>query len=209
MKLFGNFDKKRAFTLAETMIVMSVIGVVATMTIPVFYNNAQKKIYATKIKSFYGKFQAAVEKACIDENVDNFARTKYATSSYYDMNVFFNKYFKTRTSAGTYYSSVFASSSKYKSLKGENNGLALGSYASQLTTGEAVSAYCSRTTCYILVDTNAKKNPNRYGRDTFYFAMDPRTNEIYDLNTSSNCGSITYGRGCLSNLIENNWSMEY
>ena len=47
--------KKLAFTLAEVLITLVIIGVVAAMTIPTLVTNADKKATATKLKVFYSK----------------------------------------------------------------------------------------------------------------------------------------------------------
>ena len=46
----GSFYKLRGFTLAETLITLGIIGVVAAMTIPVLVSNYQERQIATKLK---------------------------------------------------------------------------------------------------------------------------------------------------------------
>lgn len=53
--------KKLAFTLAEVLITLGIIGVVAAMTIPTLVTNADKKATATKLKVFYSKINQAVK----------------------------------------------------------------------------------------------------------------------------------------------------
>ncbi len=44
--------KKKGFTLAEILITLGIIGIVAAMTIPTLISNYKKKEYSTKIKKF-------------------------------------------------------------------------------------------------------------------------------------------------------------
>lgn len=41
---------KKAFTLAEVLITLGIIGVVATMTLPVLFNSIEKTITVNKLK---------------------------------------------------------------------------------------------------------------------------------------------------------------
>ena len=52
-KLFG-------FTLAEVVLTMSIVGVVAAMTIPTLHYNRLKKEYTAKLKNFYSHMENAI-----------------------------------------------------------------------------------------------------------------------------------------------------
>lgn len=63
------FSRFFAFTLAEVLITLTIIGIVAAITIPTLINNYQKKQYVTSLKKFYTNFnqvlaQVAVDKGC-------------------------------------------------------------------------------------------------------------------------------------------------
>ena len=65
---YATFDKKnRAFTLAEILITIGIIGVVAAITIPNLITNHQKKVTATRLKQTYAQIEQAV-KLSIAEN---------------------------------------------------------------------------------------------------------------------------------------------
>ncbi len=51
---------KKAFTLAEVLITLGIIGVVAAMTMPVLINNYQKKVTAVRLEKFYTIMSQAV-----------------------------------------------------------------------------------------------------------------------------------------------------
>lgn len=52
--------KSLAFTLAEVLLTMTIIGVVAAMTIPTLHYQKVKKEYTTKLKNFYSRMDNAV-----------------------------------------------------------------------------------------------------------------------------------------------------
>lgn len=55
--------KKKAYTLAETLIALAVVGIVAALIIPAFVQNYQKKILSVKIKKFVSTFNQAYKMA--------------------------------------------------------------------------------------------------------------------------------------------------
>lgn len=53
-------QKKQAFTLAEVLLTMTIVGVVAAMTIPTLHYQRIKKEYTAKLKNFHSKMSNAV-----------------------------------------------------------------------------------------------------------------------------------------------------
>lgn len=54
---------KKAFTLAEVLITLGIIGVVAAMTLPALVGNYKKKVTVTRLKKFYSTMQQAIQLA--------------------------------------------------------------------------------------------------------------------------------------------------
>lgn len=52
--------KKLAFTLSEVLLTMTIIGVVAAMTIPTLHYQRVKKEYTVKLKNFYSRIDNAI-----------------------------------------------------------------------------------------------------------------------------------------------------
>jgi prepilin-type N-terminal cleavage/methylation domain-containing protein len=67
MYLRGLFMKKYAFTLAEVLITLGIIGVVAAMTIPTLLQKHKERVTITKVKTTYSKLSQALRFA-IAEN---------------------------------------------------------------------------------------------------------------------------------------------
>ena len=54
------YKKRFGFTLAEVLLTMTIVGVVAALTIPTLHYNKTKKEYTAKLKNFYSKINNAV-----------------------------------------------------------------------------------------------------------------------------------------------------
>lgn len=52
---------KKGFTLAEVLITLGIIGVVAAMTLPSVVGNYKKKVTVTRLKKFYSTMQQAIQ----------------------------------------------------------------------------------------------------------------------------------------------------
>ena len=61
------FNKtKSAFTLAEVLITLIIIGIVAALTIPTAINHYRKQQTASKLKKFYSTFGQAISRSVTD-----------------------------------------------------------------------------------------------------------------------------------------------
>lgn len=60
IKLFFKQESKFGFTLAEVLITLGIIGVVAAMTMPALIVNYQKQVAATRLEKFYTVMMQAV-----------------------------------------------------------------------------------------------------------------------------------------------------
>ena len=72
----AHFDKIRrvAFTLAEVLITLGIIGVVAALTIPTLMANHRKQVVVTRMQKFYTTFNQAIM----------LAENKYGEIEYWD-----------------------------------------------------------------------------------------------------------------------------
>jgi len=68
-------EKRAAFTLAEVLITLAIIGVVAVMTIPTLISDYQKQVTVTKLKVTYSTINQALRLSAIDNGpVSNWDR---------------------------------------------------------------------------------------------------------------------------------------
>lgn len=61
-----NSKRKFAFTLAEVLITLSIIGIVAALTLPTVMSSHRKKIVETRLVKFYSVMNQAVQMAEVD-----------------------------------------------------------------------------------------------------------------------------------------------
>ena len=62
----SNNNRRAAFTLAEVLITLGIIGIVAAMTIPTLITKYQKKEFATRLSKTYSTLSQAVQRAQVD-----------------------------------------------------------------------------------------------------------------------------------------------
>ena len=76
--------KRAAFTLAEVLITLGIIGVVAALTLPTLIQNHQKQVYVTQLKKSYSAMNNAINKMAADEGVVDWSQTLCASLTYDD-----------------------------------------------------------------------------------------------------------------------------
>lgn len=227
--------KFAAFTLAEVMITLGIIGIVAEMTIPTLVRNFEEQKTATLLKETYSLLSQAFTLAVQNEGTpDTWALTGWEDNSTVGSKNIMDKlipHIKIIKNCGTD-EGCFASS--YKLLNGSN--MALASYNSKvvLANGVALQAWsgypnCSRsigqfnttkTICgSVEVDLNGTQKPNVNGRDYFVFWLtkygivpngtsDILTEDPNSFDTSCNKKEGNSGHGCAAWVIYNG-NMEY
>lgn len=87
----------RGFTLAEVLITLGIIGVVAAMTLPALVNQTQGKELETGLQKAYSVIQAALNQMAYDEG-QTINITNYPTHTFMPI---FKKYFKITKDCGT------------------------------------------------------------------------------------------------------------
>lgn len=114
--------KINAFTLAEVLITLGIIGIVAAMTLPTVINNYKKQVIASKLAKFYTIMNQALvrskaEKGELIFKQEALTDSEYLTAWYRD-NI--TKYIKTIYEEGfdksnTYYKAIFIDGSGFNS----------------------------------------------------------------------------------------------
>lgn len=162
--------KPHAFTLAEVLITLGIIGIVAAMTIPTMMNNIGDAQFKTAYKKAYSEASQAVNSCMADNSF--VARTGWgdATNNATNWDAFRAKFNVTLFCDGT-----TVTIDKCWDMTGEkfNNGTA------PLASGIAfidqsgknwvrgTSGFGPVYTGDVLVDTNGFKQPNKFGQDRF------------------------------------------
>ena len=169
---------QKAFTLAEVLIALVIIGVVAAITVPTIMQNQNDKALRVALR----KSHSVIAQAMNRYYIDNGEHVSYDTDLY---NNFFLKYFNVATSK---IDSEDLENTKYQNYSRKNSYVASQYYFSSedsviLTDGMMMGPYLtsgSYNVLGVIVDVNGPyKKPNRLGKDTFFF-------EIYYERTTKN-----------------------
>lgn len=173
---------KSAFTLAETLITLGIIGIVAAITIPNLIHTYQEKQTVAKLKETYSILQQAIRTA--EENEGELAGLgiKYDEDGAKTIANHLLPYLKVAIDCGVEDTeNKCVVSDKYKQLNGsERMGYSsnknfykfvlLNGTAVYLRGADAISSYNGKNNIIgIYIDTNGKAKPNQWGRDFFSF----------------------------------------
>ena len=189
--IFKNLKKSFAFTLAETLIVMGIIGVVAALTIPNLNSSTADKEKIAKVKKIHSNLEDAIGRATavygpIDEwfvGIDS-SNTQAINEKYADRVIDFLK--TSKTCKGDDQVGCIPLGNVYKNLEGTNIKVAgEDDVRVLLADGAALSLSigtpdCSRSfystdialsrTCGLVdLDIDGPKGPNTAGKDYFQF----------------------------------------
>ena len=181
-----SLKKKVAFTLAETLITLGIIGIVAAMTIPTLMSKYQEKTYKTQYRKIYSELNQAIKSLEGDEMLPVQVCNSYDDSCLRDL--FANKMkflHKCRASAPNdcQAKSIFLDGNR-------NNGgvwvnaswpsfVTLSGYSIKfrfhlndcMSTDEIYKNGELKTCGWVQVDTNGLSGPNTVGKDIFFLAM--------------------------------------
>lgn len=221
----GTHSLAPAFTLAEVLVTLGIIGVVSAMTLPTLVKNHQRQVYVTQLQKVYNEMSQAFEQVITDSNAVNLRESKYWREG---NEWFFRNYFKTtKICSGNDVYDCFAD--EYKNMNGNTIRLrgfiATGGgedgvgVSAVLADGASVFVMGNGNMNTVVTDINGKQGPNILGRDLFDFGFDENGNiyvegDIEDLvsNFSTNCTSaVDQGRygACLAKILNDGWKMDY
>ncbi len=188
------FAEHSAFTLAEVLITLAVIGVVAALTIPTLIQSYKKQVATTRLKKFYSTMEQAIKLSEIDngpvkswvkepikydkvensddEDANNAAKQKdlAAVITYFD--TYIKPYLKIAKIDYTGKSSI----------DDNKNGRTVAVYLHDGTSIYISNGWCTD----FIYDINGEKEPNFQGRDMFRFLIchDQSNISYYGFNDS-------------------------
>ena len=203
---------KKGFTLAEVLITLGIIGVVAALTIPTLVQRNTNETHVQQLKKVYATLMQAAETAMAENNsTDLFetplgaARTPLALNGVYAsvnkaaVKSFLNTYFKVAVDCDSTPAPCFANS--YKALDGSDYNFINGG---TFPSGDCVSLADGVAICldrgmtppapggwhdYVIlyIDVNGPKGPNINGRDLFatHLYSDGKMGDSYVLSPAA------------------------
>ena len=164
---------KNAFTLAEVLITLVIIGVVAALTIPTLIKKTEEREFKAALKKNYSVLKQVFDKYYIEhgERLSYDVITKSAGTRTFHQKI--EKYFSSIKS-DTSISPLSNFDEIYTTYNGKRH-LIYGNFNDGmmiLNDGTALFFNNDAGGVFILVDVNGyEKKPNRLGRDTFMFEI--------------------------------------
>lgn len=186
-----NMVNKKAFTLAEVLITLGIIGIVAALTMPSLIANYKKQEYVTQLKKAVSTIEQGFRKRmadieCTDLNCGGIQEFMYP--DYFESEI--KKNFEIVSACPAKPECMPRDKSgnllKYKNLGEGYAAKGLKDYSIFILKSGAIiglqDTFCApvKTTkaagfdyncAFVLIDVNGLKSPNQFGRDVFYFLL--------------------------------------
>ena len=217
MKFLQNI--KNGFTLAEVLITLVIIGVIAAMTIPTLMNNTNKQEYVSKLKKAYSTLAQATNRIISEQGIPRGDIGGWATDSdnvaeLYKKHLSIAKECLNGQGCFPNVSYKHFNGNNAKNLDTNDNAnyrKFLLSDGTSILIGRIIPA-CTQNwdgksdDCFqIYVDVNGAKNPNKAGVDLFSFVvkndgMYPRGCDVADCTTYRGNDNIA-GMDCACKVL--------
>lgn len=231
LRNFGGGGTSVAFTLAEVLITLGIIGVVSAITIPSLIANYQKKVAVIKLKKAYSVISQAIEYAEIDNGPmadwsmnkpiydQNLGQIWYKTNLEYIL-----PYLDGAVMKYSLYSKnlAYGNSTIIKNLAGNSVNSPLARYFIVTKDGMFISIEHVNwidIVPYFNVDINGKKGPNTWGKDIFSFQVANKkkltgynfSNASFEqiLNGSCSKNYSAHNNTCSTLIMQDNWEIKY
>lgn len=168
--LINNKKVKNGFTLAEVLIVLGIIGIVAALTIPTLIQNAHERATVSQLKKVYSEFSQAYQLA-INENgypADNWAGSEDTMSNtlakYLKLSKNCSKQECEEEAYNTLTEKPYTAATKPNLILSDGTIILL-----RLDTINCTTLYnrCG----WFIADVNGYSKPNVLGKDAFFFAI--------------------------------------
>ena len=189
---------KEGFTLAEVLITLLIIGVIASIVIPGIINNTNEAEYNAGIKKVYADLSNAVKVIQVNNGGTVNVGDVSGSSSVTFRDDFCNVMSCIKTDTAT---NIFGSNT-YKYYKGVNwnvVGSSINSAAAlnngtliKFESGGNCNNFVPLNVCgYMWVDINGQKGPNMWGKDLYFFYV-ARKNGYYSLLPAGTQNDTSY-----------------
>ena len=167
------FKKAFAFTLAETLIVMGIIGVVAALTIPNLNSSTADKEKVAKVKKIYSNLNDALGRAQVVygpvEEWKQLDSTAVAQTARFGERL--TEFMKVSKNCKMEVNKGCLSSAKVKSIGAvEDKNYDGDNSVYKFITADGTSIYFTSISAFVDID-GPIKGPNQYGKDLFLFQL--------------------------------------
>ena len=212
----------KAFTLAEVLITLGIIGIVAAMTIPTLMKKYEQKITITKLKKTYSLLQQAYKLSVVDNGEFHDWNLTTTSDPVEYVKTFWLPYFKGAKLCETYSDCGYTKARPWNKPSGavSSEDVTGSVYRSAfiLQDGTVISFRIPpvnqvEPSAKINIDINGEKFPNVAGKDYFFLGVNERgvfplyadyTNEeINDL-----CKNPAKANACFAKIVNDGWEFK-
>ncbi|MBR6163367.1 type II secretion system protein [bacterium] len=200
-----SFGQCNAFTLAEVLITLVIIGVIAAITVPTLMNKTNNQEYVSRLKKAYSTMSQATNLIIAEEGTAQADKGGWADSGNHIYELY-KKHLNNAKECGAF-SNCY--NGNYKKLSGPDYPWEWRSIGDMhkliLSDGTQIIFEHDNAACesfgvfenrcmQIIIDVNGNKKPNKLGRDAFYFVLQPYSFVPAGCSNTSNC-NVTDGSG--------------
>ncbi len=209
---------KKGFTLAEVLITLVVIGVVAAVTVPTIIAGHQKTETVTRLKKALSVVNQVLQRSTMDNGYVDAWYTKEEIGLTNYMARYWHPYFANIKICSNYKTCFYESNKPYKNPNGTAHGMTLiynNVRVPFLTDDNMVYIFSpSGGSFQVVVDINGAKGPNKIGRDVFLFEFDTEGKSVrpYGYNATQEeldlyC-SPSNGVCCAAKIAKDGWEIK-
>ena len=219
----GNI-RRPAFTLAEVLITLGIIGIVASLTMPTLIANYKKQETISRLKKAYSIINQALKLS----EAQNGEYSQWEDGQALGADVYLQKYwlpyFNVLKICYSFKECGYTNKFPYKELKGTQSALLFSGNNSRIPfiTSDGIVYIISiaiggdantpgEKSSLIYIDINGSKKPNVIGKDVFVFQrvngkgiLPYYYNQVSNVINSS-CSKTGNGNTCATKLIRNGW----
>lgn len=214
--------KKNAFTLAEVLITLGIIGVVAAMTLPSLVQHYKKQQTITALKKSYTIFNQAMKLSEVDNGeITSWTIPAGSNPSLAYIEKYFLPYFKKSVICDTPQKCGYNSNEPFHDLNGDVSPTTFtyADYRTPFLTADGILYSVSvsgggDSSKAVIIDINGPKKPNQFGVDVFTFIRNekgllPNDHEKTDDEVKSRCATTPSNNywGCTALIVRNGWEI--
>ena len=156
-----------AFTLAEVLVTLGIIGVVSALTVPNLVKNHQKHVYVTQLRKTTSEIEQAFKNALVENRTTSLREARVFSGG---AGTFLQGYLETNILCSGASKSDCLNTGDYTKINGDalNLGATLGVADYQCAVLKDGAAVCIKNNGNeMYVDINGKQGPNIAGRDLY------------------------------------------
>lgn len=230
MSFSQNFKQSKfGFTLAEILITLAIIGIVAAMTLPMLFGSIQKKQTVAKLQKAISEINQAY-KLSIDQNGGGSAEEFLNMGAEEYFKKFWQPYLKVATYCEDYKQCGYQNNRPYYDLNGNLLGsdliagssriafITMDGFIFNIRTSEwdlDNNTGFTKTAGTFIIDLNGSKGPNIWGKDVFVLTRNedgteiiPKCKDTPTVQVNNNCSHAGSGECCAEKIRRAGWKID-